>query len=817
MNSSTWRNSPVTEVFASVLAAIFPNRVAKRQHQANLDILITSYSEDFADLWRLDRSNKGSLIDWIVSGGDSLRTIFVVWDKIPESPDTSINVADYVTPFDWAFICSKITLSASRASDRSAVLPLLRLVIIDLDSQEHSGAFACNTFLAVGHALPWIQVYRPTQTDRHELLTLLTIDNEAMAQLRSALAPGALGFETLFADILTYDEGREASRSLSLRAAQTERDRSPIVDSLTHLWQSSLVRPGDRHHVGNLLAPVLLAKGLPGDLERKIENSLLKNNSLHNALKVLVDVIGLEGAASTKKAGVPDQGTLQSLKSDSDIFDRRSNVNVLLVDDQFRLGYQHILSAILFGKHYDPAKAVDDGTSWRFELKTKGALRCVATAEAIIEALALAAPVSDWLEPRLFQLSIPVDILVLDLRLWTDAKERRRFLARLIEVCKKLGASNRGNRGTPLADPAFKRAFERAEAIANAQDVGTSEIESLVLLPLLLSYYDPSVPIILFSSTHQRSILQMISHRKNIFADFAKPILSGYGEERGAAESVEDLKRAIVGAVKLHEARGIWARLIGFAWKISPVFECSSKGRAGGERVLKVYNIPPSGHVNKSLLPRRVDSGRMLPRLDGRDLRVLLAKHFMDYIQGTRHFDFASIPWEILEGNLVPKKILRDPHITNPDFGLFPDLIIPRETRNLIARALEIIRHKKAHGNAPVAVTDAERDDYRIASLLQFSMLLDFVGGASVPEQSIQPTINQLWNRIQRRNKHFFGLLSPLEPNRLTTDARLTWLDFIAYTTLWYATKAVDNGIRFLDAATVRQIERMAQHSLKRP
>src|SRR5205814_247949 len=141
---------------------------------------------------------------------------------------------------------------------------------------------APNAFLAVGHALPWIQIYRPTQSDRHELVALLTLDNESIAQVRSALAPGSLGLETLFEDILSYHDLSGNPRSLSLRDAQSERDRLPVIKSLAGLWQSSLVRPGDRHHVGNLLAPMLLAKGLPDKLQRIVEKDIYEIDPLRN-------------------------------------------------------------------------------------------------------------------------------------------------------------------------------------------------------------------------------------------------------------------------------------------------------------------------------------------------------------------------------------------------------------------------------------------------------------------------------------------------------------------------------------------------------
>lgn len=822
MNLPVWSGSPVTEVLATTLEATLRGRVARKKPQLEKDCLVLSYHDDFESLWRINDDDQGGIIGWVNSGAENPRTVVVVWDKIPTTNDTTINTADYVTPFDWALVCSRVILSIWAATFKGRVdsslhkLPRLRIIILDLNSQEHTGAFAYHAFMAVGHSLPWVQIYRPTQEERHELDTLLTIDNAAIAQLRPAIAPGSLGIQTLLEDLLSYHLGAGEARVLSLQDAQAERDRVQVVESLIGLWQSSLVRPGDRHHVGNLLAPMLLAKGLPKKLRARVEGSILQSDPLRSALKVLVEVIGLEGACGGGEASVEPSGLLHSLQTESDIFDRRSNVNVLLVDDQFRLGYQHVLSTLLFGEQYDPAKATGTGLSWSFELQGKSAVRCEATADAIFRTLETVPPVQDWLEPRLFPSNPPADVLILDLRLWTKPEERKEFLNRLVDLCKKIGAVGGGAVWTPMSDMAFRRAFEQAEALMVDQGQSQSEIEALVLLPLLLSYFDQSLPIILFSSTHQRAIIQMVAHRQNIITDFAKPILSGYGEEREVAELVDDLRRALLRAVKLHEVRGHWGRLLNFSWGIRPVFECYTGQRDLGSKVLKVYNVPPSATVNSQSQWRREAAGNAPPRLDGQHLRVLLAKHLVSYIQSGRHFDFASIPWEILEGNLVPKKVLKDPNIFNPDFGMIPTMVKPPEMRNSVPRALEIIRHKKAHGNAPPAASDVEAEDYRIGAILQFSLLLDFIEGASVPARQISPTVDQLWRRIRSRYKHLWRVQNPPEPNRLTADVGVSWLDFMAYTALTYATNAVDNGVRFLTENTVLQVERLAHYAIKR-
>lgn len=821
MNQPAWPGSPVTEVLATILNATLPGKVAIKDPRPGMDCLILSYHDDFESLWRVN-DRQSDITTWINSAGLNPRTIVIVWDRIPTSKDTTINTADYVTPFDWALVCSKVVLS-NRATVPHAVghapkidVPRLRIVILDLNSQEHSGAFAYHAFMAVGQSLPWVQVYRPTQEIRPELEALRAVGDEAIAQLRSAVVTGSFGIEMLLEDVKSYHTSAGAARSLSLHAAQAERDRTQVVESLTGLWQSSLVRPGDRHHVGNLLAPMLLAKGLPPQLRAKVEASILQADPLRSALKVLVEVIGLEGSRGGGSAVVGPSGLLESLRAESDIFDRRSGVNVLLVDDQFRLGYQHVLSTLLFSQRYEPSQAHESGLSWSFELPGVGAVRCEGTAEPIFRALESVPPINDWFEPRLFPVSPWADVLILDLRLWTRPEERRAFLSRLVGICKNIGAVGGVGGGTPMSDPAFKGAFEQAEALVADSVQGQSEIEALVLLPLLLSHFDPSLPIILFSSTHQRAIIQMVAHRRNIITEFAKPILSGYGEERETAELVDDLVRALRRAIKMHEVRGLWGRLLTLSWRIKPVFECFTGQRVYGEKLLKVYNVPPSAAVNAQPPWQREAAGQAPPRLDGRNLRVLLAKHFVSYIQSGRHFDFASIPWEILEGNLVPKKVLKDPNIFNPDFGMQPNLVKPPELRNNVIRALEIIRHKKAHGNAPPVATEMEAEDYRFGAVLQFSMLLDFIEGASAPAKHLGPNVEQLWRRIRSRYKYLGRVERPPEANRLTADVGVSWLDFMAYTTLSYAAKTVENGVMFLSANTVMQIERLAQYAIKR-
>jgi hypothetical protein len=77
---------------------------------------------------------------------------------------STINVENYVTPFDWAFALSRVVAGDGfRGSEGAGGAPHLRILIFDLKSQENSGAFASEVFPVVGHAMPWVRIYRPVQ------------------------------------------------------------------------------------------------------------------------------------------------------------------------------------------------------------------------------------------------------------------------------------------------------------------------------------------------------------------------------------------------------------------------------------------------------------------------------------------------------------------------------------------------------------------------------------------------------------------------------------------------------------------------------
>ena len=238
MNSPTWDDTPVTEVLTRILGAMFPERVVGKQPKADKSFLVLSYRADFSKLWSLNGRDSKSLVAWALNGEiGTHRTFVIVWDGMP-SQTGRINVADFVLPFDWAFALSATVLrecqvkhTGGHGLPQKLELPSLRILIVDLESEKHADAFSSNSLPVFGHAMPWIQIYKPIQSDRMELAALFSGSNDyyTISLLRNAITAGSLGIDALLQDVIKPD------RLLSLRAAARRlRAGSVLVHDRSH-------------------------------------------------------------------------------------------------------------------------------------------------------------------------------------------------------------------------------------------------------------------------------------------------------------------------------------------------------------------------------------------------------------------------------------------------------------------------------------------------------------------------------------------------------------------------------------------------------
>ena len=361
----------------------------------------------------------------------------------------------------------------------------------------------------------------------------------------------------------------------------------------------------------------------------------------------------------------------------------------------FDLGYHHVLGYTLFGNDYSP-RGVPPG-SWQFTPPHHGhSLKCFSSLEWLLGCLnnEFTDPIEDWDQPR-YLFNGEFDVLFLDLRLWedNDTEKRKDVIKQIFDVAESLTTQ------TKPADPNFKRAFEAAEETSTDPDKFSPE--ALTLLPLLLSHIDRTLPIVLFTSSHQRVVSEMLRGHPNIITKFVKPLVSGYGEMISPEDSMSDLEDAIKEAIRLHEARIAWKRICDlvakdacFGYKDDTVPNPYS---------LNSVNVAFSGKENK-ICPR-------------------LAKIFETCVFGNSVYDSISKPWEFLECNfrISPTAPQNYNRILTNERGM------NNWMRNSLACALKETRNAKAH-------CELEEDSFgdveaRQIAVLQLLFLVDFLTG----------------------------------------------------------------------------------------
>lgn len=725
------------------------DRLAKWSQIQNVDTAIFSYKNDFALLWGLDKDGSGlkrMAEQLAIFRQNNNYTLVIIWDGMPEDVlGDVVSTGRYVTPYDWAVAIS-VALYRINHLDKK-LQPKIRILILNTGFKQGRKSFTQKAFFSFHNAFPWIQDYALVSTG-DDVLVEAAIDDtdcEAYSWLRQAIPPRRRDTERLIRDIIqpeciltTFAENSEGGNGLE-----------PVIES----WRQQFLKPGDRHSIANLLAPYLLASGLPENIRSTAQILIDKNSLPRQALREILELIGLLSVDAKRKRG----HELCSLEDGGGVFGRRSSVNFLLIDDLFESGFHHILGFTLFDDRYNPDRSEKSESQWQFNVKGQATITCTANAEKLINVLHNCHPVRDWNLPRI--LNVPeCDILLLDLRIWSEGQNdiRSRFMKSVVVACTHLNADK-------INDPNFQRAFNAAVKLAEGED--TSELPALALLVLLISHYDPSLPVVLFSSTHQRELLEMVSHRENIITIFSKPVLNGYDREQMPDQMIENLRMALCKALDLHEMRLIWQRLINVDWKGN--LECSE-----GEGI---------SH-----------------KITGDSLRVRLARMYTGYLITGRYYDFISLPYELLEGALEDNYTLR------------------YTRRNAVAHALKALRHRKAHGyQRPQAQN--EMKIWRNCAVVEFLLLLDFVERKSSFSDGLRSEIDGLlsvcWQSLDLNEYDRKKLTSP---NTLISISEIPWQKFFMCTVLhWVKQSCAKEDKAMVSYATVEALAALSEIQCK--
>ncbi|MCI0562643.1 MAG: hypothetical protein MN733_29540, partial [Nitrososphaera sp.] len=516
---------------------------------------------------------------------------------------------------------------------------------------------------------------------------------------------------------------------------------------------------------------------------------------LRRALIEVFSHIGLVSA--TYAQGVPNQNAVSVLSADGGVFGRRSDVRFLLVDDQYELGFQYILSYVLFGNQFDRSQATVRDDRWSFERKNHGILTCVNKAQVLFDVLTQYGWIENWSLPR--KLCLEHDVLLLDMRLWLENKkaDRQQFMDNLVGLCRTLGADR-------LEDKSFQAAFQAANSLAEGKEV--SEVPALTLLPLLISHVDSAFPIILFSSTHQREVVELVAHRPNIVTSFSKPLMSGYGQDRTAKTLIGDLGRALTRAIDLHEDRVVWSGIDQLRLGLEPILQVKLP-----QAKLRIHR--PNDAVNPAAY-----------RCDTKTWKEVLGYCYVHYILNDNFVDFFSVPWELLEGSLMPEDVLDTPHWTNADLRILwseeEDIGGQKHTRHnereWLASPIQLIRHRKTHGfmfSSKLKIQSWGITE-RQCALLLFLVLIDFLRNVRMPTNVLQQ--RRVWDNISTLLKHKYEELrinGNHHPNKLVSDNHLDDSEFVCLA----IAAAIPHGGWYLAEETAKALQRALDKLLEDP
>lgn len=479
---------------------------------------IWSYHDDFDRLWGLEPLDGCSFFDfsdWSLY----LEHLIVVWDAVPSTRVGYPVAADtYLTAFDWATALSIAAVRHYDAGGETDVFPL-RITIVDIASQNYVRSPAVEFFRqfprGVPPSLPWVRIVRP-------------------APDRSSFAPALLT--------------GERCNGIRFDAAS--------VGIIRRYWTTFLATParsGDHHAIANLVGPILLLGGAAGDRHAR-------------ALAQLIFALTEQGhqhdhTSADRLAERKGLSALEAIGEDDGV-----PLGLVLLDDQALTGGWGGALCRAMGAAQRPA----DG---------RGSREPVLIGSNKSQSIHIYAAESPaWLKERLegrdqrYRLDLlphPIErtaeILLLDLRLFpgNDLAEERAFVAELLEIARHFKEGDDIAREIALPWPGFSET--ELDAISGWLKSGAREDANyslvLSLFPRVVALTDLSLPIIVFSSTQQRAVLEWLKGYGSIVTTFSKPSIQQLLANRGVDVFEVGLAPALERAVQLVRARQLCRRL----------------------------------------------------------------------------------------------------------------------------------------------------------------------------------------------------------------------------------------------------------------
>lgn len=553
--------SPVTDVVFNVLQSLHPNKISRGRFEKHFNpkqggskiivkpFSVFSYREDFDSLWggnnkgfsglnsfwhleeeyRQGVKTGGRFVGEIAKG--SITTI-IVWDGFPQIPKSGVlNAQGWVTPIDWS-VCAALNgfrfacaTSTMKKVDVSSLLPNWRVMIVDLASHHCPGSESVSLFSANPALLPWVRVYKPVLPkseirsklrDFDNIIELLGGDLETSEKYYSFFR--AIAKDDL---VVFFEDIKNPERIAGVNSC------CQTLEAMASIWSDNIIRSGDRHKVANLITPMILLEGVKS---QRISEDLvsLKNKIMNPQIVALTEEL-----RALQLMAIPDNQSgpkREHIKSIRDTIAKTPDLQVVLLDDQYRRGYQDILEHVLAGKAqlicHDRSKEI----LRTLETKWKSMTQPITT--------------PGWRGSIFDQPTI----LLLDLRLWSDSDTMKSFFKELADIFilyKKIIRE-------PL-DEQRKMLHEDWEFVKASISLypDKEDLIALTILPRLISIVDPFLPIILFTSASQRQTLERFTDYPSIITSFRKPMPTGYGANVDPTEYLENLAEAFKRAIEI--------------------------------------------------------------------------------------------------------------------------------------------------------------------------------------------------------------------------------------------------------------------------
>jgi len=519
---------PATEPAKNALSFVLHG---SGEHAGN-DVAILDYSSrhDFQRLWSLE--------------GFQAKKILILWSRTAHDADLSpVNAEDCLSPIDSA-ICY--------AKNQGTPDTWPNICVLDLACEQHRDVPSVKLFNTFREELfPWLHL--EGKSSLADILEWYAPESVPVLA-ESTETPNEPG---LLQRLLSWFRGEKRCSpeavEPSLPAEQEDAAAMAPVDAFLQMARMNLTEghAGDdynHHSVANVIGPLVL-------------RGKAASPTLHT--EALVALLGSCGLLSPD--GLPQRG------SDLDDDPVGDGLEILLLDDQASQGW----------------------ADWVGESLRRATVASLNNPTSLVETIAKALSEADGRDLR-FGLSLPgvqgtgQPLLLLDLRLFSGAfaAEKEFYRTTLLPLITEHFLDR-----DDLAWSAFNSTDAHFEAARKALKEDTFEVESdehheaLTWLPRIIALSDMSLPIVLFSSTDRRTIVNRLEDCKNVLVSFQKPSLGNLHDPLIRETTLEAFKATIKAAASFGQLR----EKCHAVKRLADTLSCESVNNREGDLYVELY------------------------------------------------------------------------------------------------------------------------------------------------------------------------------------------------------------------------------------